>query len=739
MTVAIPDSSIIYQGNEVTTIFPYSFRIPDPTYAKITLRNSSTHLVIQVLNSGDYDITGTTWDNYDGGTVTYSPAITADVEIVIERVIPILQDLELNNQGGFYADSIEQALDKGAMISQELDNRITELGTPVLADAGNTPESYASYTVDDATQALLDALASGRNVTLSTGITYPYTTSLAATANYQRIGGGGVLRPIGAIDGMQVTGGLVGVELDLTFDAPDHTGTAVRISGANRTRIRRLLCNDVFSVLWVEDANMTTVDYVWGVARGKGLTWYGNDDLRSDVLTIGSWVIDQTAAPTQYGFDWNGNCQTFEAMELGLIRGLGMIIRNVDGVATFPAIGRFHLESDYSQGHGLEILAGLDYDIQFPYILGSNLSGIKVGATINSYEVRITGGKSVGSTTGYGVENAGGPILISGNTALYSNFLGEVLGNAWTRLKDLRLDDTFSINSVGAGPVIGYDTNDYETYDRTNNIYRRYINAVQIVEQAATYLTSKGINLITDQPAVAPFNIQGIETRTLQQVYGSDYVGRVIGRYSNDPKGVTDYAFKTRATVFGTNAATSLGDKVYSFLPYADTGSSMAHIGQEVWAQDAAVEVGATSEIPGAWYIYTCQGQVNGNRVALMASSKQKVLICGPNTAVPAPGTDLGAVLTLGVGAAAPKSAPLKFTLASAVLNTVAEAGAMEADTSGVYYLTDSSAVRKRIITMGTPTTLSAALSTGGAETNTNIATAINTIRTALLAAGIGV
>lgn len=696
MTVAITDSSITYQGNGVSTNFPYSFRIPDPDYVKISLRNSATHEVIQVLAPGDYSITGTTWTNYDGGVVTYVPAITGDVEILIERIIPITQGLDINNQGGFYADSIEQQLDKMTMIDQQLAARIAGLDPVTGLNLTVTPESMPSYIAADATQGLLDALATGRNVVLSTGVTYPYTESIAATANYQRIGGGGILRPIGAIDGMQVTGGLVGVELDLTFDAPDHTGMAVRISGADRTQIHRLLCNDVFSVLHVEGANMTTVDYCWGHARGKGLTWYGNDALRSDVLVVNNWVIDQTAAPTQYGFDWNGNCHSFEGQMLGMIGGKGMIIRNVDGVSTFPAIGRFHLESDYSNACGVEIQAGLDYDIEFPYILGANLSGIKIAAAINSYEVRVTGGKSVGSITGYGIENAGGPMLLNGNTALYSNFLGEKTGNTWNRPVDTRWDDTFFATLATGAPTFGYDANDYETYDRTNNIYRRYINAIQILEQAATYLTSKGINLVTDQPAAPPFNVEGIETRTLTQVYGSDYVGRVAGRYSNDTKGVVDYVFKTRATAFGANGKCFNGDKVYTFAPFADSGTSQAHVGQFVFAMDGDFHVGATSECPGLFYLYTCNGNVSGTRIAFAVSAEQKAMICGPNSAPPGPGTPLTAILTLGASAVTAGSAPLKFTTAGAVLLTTPEAGAFETDGTDLYF-TNNAGTRKKV------------------------------------------
>jgi hypothetical protein len=561
---------------------------------------------------------------------------------------------------------------------------------------GYTPED-AGYVTGDAATAINSILSTGKDVYLPAGKTYPLYSPLQPTTNYQKISGPGKLAPVGNIIGVLVTGGLVGVELDLVFNSASHTGTAVKISNAHRTTIHRLICEDVFSVLHVEGANTTVVQFLWATARGKGITWYGHDTLRSDLLFIGFAIIGQTGAPTQYGLDWDGNCHSFECQVLGLIGGKGAIIRNTAGVATFPAIGRFtHIESDYSNACGIDIQAGLDYDIAEPYILGPALSGIRIGATINSYEVRVGGGKSVGSAGGYGIENAGGPMLIAGNTALYSNFSGETLGNVWNRPISTRWDDTFFAQVVAGSPTLGWDTNDYDTYDRTSNVFRRYIGAAEVAERGATYAANKGIQIVTDGTPGPPPSINGIETRALQQTYGNDFVGRVIGRYSADSKGVVDYAFKSRNTVVGSYTATQLGDKAYTFAPFADTGTYMGHLGQEVWSVDAAL-TGAATEVPGAWYLYTCTGDsFVGNRPALYVSYQQKLMVCGPNSTTPSLGTGLSAILTLGVGSAAAGTAPLKLTVASAALNTTPEPGAFETDGTDLYF-TNAAGTRKKV------------------------------------------
>lgn len=146
MTVVTSTSSVVYRGNGATVNFPYSFRIPDPLFVKISIRNYATKEVIAVLNIGEYSITGTSWTNYNGGIVTYSPAISSVFEIVIERIVPVSQELDLNNQGGFFPESLEQALDKQTMIAQQLNTQLDDttdraIKVPLGETAGTLPRA----------------------------------------------------------------------------------------------------------------------------------------------------------------------------------------------------------------------------------------------------------------------------------------------------------------------------------------------------------------------------------------------------------------------------------------------------------------------------------------------------------------------------------------------------------------------------------------------------------------------
>lgn len=348
-------------------------------------------------------------------------------------------------------------------------------------------------TVDD-TVAIQTAINSGKTVYLPPGKTFRVTSNLSGFTNFQQFGGPGVLKFIGNT-GIVVGGGTVGVELDVTFNSAAHTGTAVTINNANRVRIKRLLGIDVFNVLYVTEANVVTLDWCWAIARGKGITWYGNDTKRSDILHINFAVIDPGTG--EYGLDWDGNCHSLEVKYLGLVGGAGTVIRNTAGVSTYPAIGRFgHIEQDYSTGIGIDIQAGLDYDFNMPYVLGSASDGFKIAATINSYEVRIHGGKSVGNG-GYGINNLGGVLLYAASTALYSNTSGEINGtNVWTVSPRFGIDNTAYWTKVGGNPYFVFDTNDYLAYDRTSDTAQFFVNAQSVLGvSASSILAYKPVSL----------------------------------------------------------------------------------------------------------------------------------------------------------------------------------------------------------------------------------------------------
>lgn len=345
----------------------------------------------------------------------------------------------------------------------------------------------------DDTAAIQAAIDSGKRVHLTEGKTYLFTADLEISTNFQRFGGPGILKPDGNC-GVLVTGGAVGVEVDVIVNSSTHSGVAVKVNDAHRTKIR-LNAVDCFDAIYVTEANVCTIEWAWGTCRNKGITWYGTTSVRSDVLHIQFALFSVGAG--QYGLDWDGNCHSLEIDYMGIVcgsgvsagNGYGAVIRNTSG-GTAPAIGKFnHIEIDYSGTHGLDIQVGSDYDISMPYILGATGAGIRVGAGVNDFQVRVVGGKSRGNTT-YGIQALGGVVLFGGATDLSANTTAETIGNVWTRSPRFAVDTTHYIANVSGNPLHTWDTNDYTGYDRTNNVLADFIGAVAVLSRSASRITA---------------------------------------------------------------------------------------------------------------------------------------------------------------------------------------------------------------------------------------------------------
>ncbi|MFN4091642.1 MAG: beta strand repeat-containing protein [Brevundimonas sp.] len=371
-----------------------------------------------------------------------------------------------------------------------------------------TPDQYGAVGngVANDTAALQAALNTGLNVIRPPGKTYMHNATLTMNTSGQAFTGGGKLRTVGSIDSILVTGGAVGVKLDLTFNSPGQTGGyTVKIDNAHRTQLNSLLVEDGYGTLWVEGANVVDIGFLWASCRGPGIKWFGDADSRSDILNIKFALIDPGAG--HYGFDWDGNCHSLETKYLGIVCGStvgagnskGFIVRNTSG-GPAPAIGRLtHVEVDYPTGPGIEIAAGSDFDLANSYSLGSNDSALKVGASINTGEVRVSGGKYRGATR-YGIENLGGPILYSGNADLSSNGLGETSGNVWTVTPRLVLGTTASghyLTTIGANPLWAWEGDSYMAFDVAGNSRNTTIGGTLIEALNATGLSITGVGTFT--------------------------------------------------------------------------------------------------------------------------------------------------------------------------------------------------------------------------------------------------
>lgn len=116
MTVATTATVVSYAGDASTTVFAYDFKVFDADHLKVLLRSNSgtettltrtTHYTVSSVGVGT------------GGNVTitdsdYVPGTTAT--IFVKRVPSLLQQTDLKDNDDFSEQTIEDSLDKRAMV-----------------------------------------------------------------------------------------------------------------------------------------------------------------------------------------------------------------------------------------------------------------------------------------------------------------------------------------------------------------------------------------------------------------------------------------------------------------------------------------------------------------------------------------------------------------------------------------------------------------------------------------------
>lgn len=166
MTVSTQVSRNEYTGNGATTQYDFTFRILDKSHLLVQTMDTSENIVTLTLGT-DYTVTGV--NRYNGGKVVLTSALPAGYKISIERSTPVTQEASIRNQGGFFPEIHEDALDKLTMLVQQaygwwsglslrkpswlanyydaLNNRIRNLRDPSQAQDAAT-KNYVDNSID---------------------------------------------------------------------------------------------------------------------------------------------------------------------------------------------------------------------------------------------------------------------------------------------------------------------------------------------------------------------------------------------------------------------------------------------------------------------------------------------------------------------------------------------------------------------------------------------------------------
>jgi Pectate lyase superfamily protein len=226
--------------------------------------------------------------------------------------------------------------------------------------------------------------------------------------------------------------------------------------------------------------------------------------------TIAGTTLTLTTAPSSpivVGMIISGTGVTVGTTITGLINSTNYTVSTSQSVATtpitavpafFPAIGRVgQVEIDYAKSAAIRVLSGVDYDFVMPYVTGSVSDGLYVDSNIDSYNVRVSGGKFIGNG-GYGINNTtAGILLMSGSVQLTNNTSGATNGNVWNLAPTQAVDDYFYLNLGGDKTLasgtsqINFYPNDYISHNRASpRKVRFYIGGVEVFTVGADSVDS---------------------------------------------------------------------------------------------------------------------------------------------------------------------------------------------------------------------------------------------------------
>lgn len=146
MTVQSEISRNDYIGNGATATYTYGFRIFAATDLLVT-RVTTAGVETTLAYPADYSVTGV--GSFSGGTITLTAGVlTTGYGLTIRFSSPLTQGIDIRNQGGFFPEVVEDALDRLTKLDQqqqdELDRSVklpeTEIGMmrlPTVTERAN--------------------------------------------------------------------------------------------------------------------------------------------------------------------------------------------------------------------------------------------------------------------------------------------------------------------------------------------------------------------------------------------------------------------------------------------------------------------------------------------------------------------------------------------------------------------------------------------------------------------------
>lgn len=473
MTVSSTTNKGQYTGNGSNKIFAYPFKILNANDVRVIATTISTgEDTVQTIDT-HYSVSGVGDDA--GGSITFITAPASTVRITVVPVLSSTQEEDYIENGPFLANAHETALDRQALISQKLEERI---GRAVTVPAGTLSSFDMELPTPTGNESkFIRVNAAGTGLEFAEG------------------GSGGSGGGIASIDGVSNSGGnidlIAGTNMTIT---PDDAANTITFAAALTTGFDSLnsidnpggnidiVAGTAMSVTADDGANTVTVGF-----NPSGLTDNSISGDKVDGGTISNF--------TSTGIDDNA---TSEVIDLTDSRILVQNTFRIENTAPIFAIKDTDAAAD-EKTYRLENSAGVFSVKAFNDAEGSSTSPIvidRTGTTIDEIELNATTFDLNGALDLSGAATLGGDVtcsssgfvkLPSGNTAARpgSPVNGQIRYNSqtnkfegyenggWTNViagaGSVALDDLtdVTITTPAHGAVLLYSTTTGSWYDDT--------------------------------------------------------------------------------------------------------------------------------------------------------------------------------------------------------------------------------------------------------------------------------